>query len=1418
MTQQSTATGVTSPSAPDSAREFASVESAQRAVAKLASDQLELYTRQPKELVGHANRELAAIEGYRGRQLLELLQNADDAAEHADGGRLLVELCEDCVVVANSGSAFSPGGLESLVISDCSPKQLDRNKYIGCKGLGFRSVLTWSECPLLSSGHLSVAFDRSQALLQINELAAISQALRRMVDDFTRAAGYPPVPLMRFPLVPPAAELDLAQRYRDQGFDTVLVLRLPDTRRDAVRREVLNQLDGLQTEALLFCRSLTEIEVRGTAPRRWEIVREEVSERATRLIIQGPSGDSLWTLHRREERLAPNGGSRQRHARDFETAIAVPDQAEPATDRCLCVFFPTKDSLPLPMVLHATLELSDDRNRVHDTEDNRQVLGALAAQLANVVAAEATPAQPRRALKLLDGLDQVDPELKRLGFLERAVAELKERHIFPRIDGRLGPAAGAYRTPHDSWHPLLTPKHFPDVLSVRTDQKLTGVLNVFEIAWFGQPELLRRLRSQLEEMEPLPAGEMVGRLLANERLGKLPLGAFVLTARCTFIGPNEQCFFTPGVKPYPVPAWAQDIQFVHPEFQRGLQSAAGASSIRALSGRLEAREARVDEYRLDTVVRALVSRARQAEEHAQAGRVQELLKWLFKTTNGEPGVLSGVTVPIVGRNGHVLAPGDCYLGPEYPGGDMLHRLYSGIEGVQFSGSPAQVGLGDVDVRRVAAFLVALGVHVQPRTVPLSHAESERLARRALEQHEYPGVVRQEECVDIAAALYLCKEIGVEGATVPQHFERLLLKADPASFVAFLLTDGQHFLASDVVEDASFVARKSREQKMWVDRGIRIPNPVMLALRSTAWVPTVDGARCKPGQVILSGVAGRLLRGLYSQHAIDVNDPAIRRSGGRRAVNSLLTRLGAISSLEAIDADSLYDLLSRLPEDDPEGQHAPGVYRTLIEAAVMAEDSLSRRQFFKSGRVWARVRGESKYLPVSEVRYNASVTVPRVIEQYLKVAEFPRRKSTKLVRELFGVEPLASKDIEITLIDDGTEYTPSSEDANAVFRRALPYVYAIRLGKKLDDDNRERNLLHQAELRLCKRMRAGAKLPSGETKTIEMESQGDRLLLDRTLYMIDDFDRGAPSLVRFWQGVAALVAELLGTDVAAEAANVFRCRTVAEMEDVVRGLVDDDPEGKLAQAHERFRSEAEEEPSTPKPLSPPAEEAEEAEDGSESPGSETEDAPDPQSDDDLGDEPAAGDGNVTFQPVQPPRRRTGTRRKLVITAGPGSGGVRRRGPLATEDVTFRVVEAYERLEGRHPIRVSHLHGSEAFGCDIISLRSAEEYEAALAQHEVQETRIARYIEVKGRSSRSGEIELTENEYRKAETAQQRYFLYRVFRDPDDTARFEVAILADPVRSDAVRHVTRFDLSDGSGAMWYAMIDVPDDENESPGEPE
>ena len=91
-------------------------------IRELAQSQLENYLRQPAELISHFNREVSALDGYRERQLLELLQNADDAGVDGNDSSLLLHLTRQRLVVANTGLPFSQKGLVSLVISDCSPK------------------------------------------------------------------------------------------------------------------------------------------------------------------------------------------------------------------------------------------------------------------------------------------------------------------------------------------------------------------------------------------------------------------------------------------------------------------------------------------------------------------------------------------------------------------------------------------------------------------------------------------------------------------------------------------------------------------------------------------------------------------------------------------------------------------------------------------------------------------------------------------------------------------------------------------------------------------------------------------------------------------------------------------------------------------------------------------------------------------------------------------------------------------------------------------------------------------------------------------------------------------------------------------------------------------------------------------------
>ena len=90
-------------------------------------------------------------EAYRGRCVLELLQNAHDAlADPPDGdrGRITFALETEPVpvlLIANSGRAFEQKDFKGLCQLGQSPK--DPKRSVGNKGLGFRSVLEVASAP-----------------------------------------------------------------------------------------------------------------------------------------------------------------------------------------------------------------------------------------------------------------------------------------------------------------------------------------------------------------------------------------------------------------------------------------------------------------------------------------------------------------------------------------------------------------------------------------------------------------------------------------------------------------------------------------------------------------------------------------------------------------------------------------------------------------------------------------------------------------------------------------------------------------------------------------------------------------------------------------------------------------------------------------------------------------------------------------------------------------------------------------------------------------------------------------------------------------------------------------------------------------------------------------------------------------------
>src|SRR3954447_26458430 len=168
--------------------------------------------------------------GYRDRLLVELAQNAADAAARAGvPGHLRLELAGDTLRAANTGAPLDDDGVQALASLRASAKRGVEDS-IGRFGVGFAAVLAVSDEPQVVSTDRSVRFSAAATRAAVAEVASLA-------DELARRRGA--VPVLRLPFdvdgAPPA------------GFATAVVLPL----RPGAAAQVRAALTGLDAELLL---------------------------------------------------------------------------------------------------------------------------------------------------------------------------------------------------------------------------------------------------------------------------------------------------------------------------------------------------------------------------------------------------------------------------------------------------------------------------------------------------------------------------------------------------------------------------------------------------------------------------------------------------------------------------------------------------------------------------------------------------------------------------------------------------------------------------------------------------------------------------------------------------------------------------------------------------------------------------------------------------------------------------------------------------------------------------------------------------------------------------------------------------------------------------------------------------------------
>jgi hypothetical protein len=334
--------------------------------AELRRAVLAAWTASPARFREDANAEEDyALGGYRDRVIVELAQNAADAAVRAGvPGRLRLTLHDGTLVAANTGAPLDAAGVAALSTLRASSKREPavgasrdrREAVVGRFGVGFAAAAAVSDEPHIASLTGAVAWSRIAAGDLVREIPGVAAELARRSGQ---------LPVLRLPFaatgVPP------------EGFATAVTLPLRD---EAAIRLVERLLAETGPAIMLALPALAgiEIEIDGTtrlltATHDGEGVIIAVDGAVSRWRTSGAEG-------RTDQRLLADRPAEERVRPFWSVRWAVPvvpdsDQGDlpagglPAgVSAVVHAPTPTDERLGLPALLLASFPLSPDRRHV----------------------------------------------------------------------------------------------------------------------------------------------------------------------------------------------------------------------------------------------------------------------------------------------------------------------------------------------------------------------------------------------------------------------------------------------------------------------------------------------------------------------------------------------------------------------------------------------------------------------------------------------------------------------------------------------------------------------------------------------------------------------------------------------------------------------------------------------------------------------------------------------------------------------------------------------------------------------------------------------------------------------------------------------------------------------------------------------
>ena len=377
------------------------------------------YKADYNEMLGEYYREIETVMGYNGRQLLELLQNCDD--EGANEVLIKLDKKLQTISISNNGnSPFSKKGYRSLFIANLSSKTSKR-KYIGNKGLGFRSIINWSNAIEIQSNNLSLKYNEDNRIKTFNTLFD-NEIQEQIIKEEELKKTIIPIPFLSIP--------KLSVIKQDQYVTSIIIQYKKKS-----FKKIIEQIKNITPETLLFLRNLEVVRFEGfdediadikTYKEKLNINSIDFSPKE-KISFEG----NTWLIFEKEG-LFDKDFKSNKEEEFYQIKIAIEENFHISVPY-LYSFFPTNIQLNQPYILHATFDLDPTRNQIIESDKNKSILEKVVhftVMVAKYFAGEVVSYKP---LEILNHKHKADT-LNNLGYYELLQAAINNEAIFPCID------------------------------------------------------------------------------------------------------------------------------------------------------------------------------------------------------------------------------------------------------------------------------------------------------------------------------------------------------------------------------------------------------------------------------------------------------------------------------------------------------------------------------------------------------------------------------------------------------------------------------------------------------------------------------------------------------------------------------------------------------------------------------------------------------------------------------------------------------------------------------------------------------------------------------------------------------------------------------------------------------------------------